>query len=201
MLKETLFRWIFAVVLAAMLLISGYFRRKARQTGDAIPRSREGTTVLLARLLFAFALFGPLIAYIVNPRWMQWSSFLLPVWLRWFASLISLATLLSLYWVFTSIGRNISETYLTKRDHVLVTHGPYRWIRHPLYSFTIVGFLSLAIVASNWFMLAMSLLAIVALSLFVIPKEEAELLEKFGSEYRSYMKRTGRLAPRIWQSR
>ncbi len=102
-----------------------------------------------------------------------------------------------LYWVVSSLGSNISETFLTKERHVLVTHGPYRWVRHPLYTVATIGFVSLSILAANWFMMSMALLAFIGISVLVIPKEEAELIQKFGDEYREYLKRTGRFAPRL----
>jgi protein-S-isoprenylcysteine O-methyltransferase Ste14 len=51
--------------------------------------------------------------------------------------------------MFLSIGANISETILTKRTHQLVTHGPYRWIRHPLYAFSLLELFSLALLADS----------------------------------------------------
>jgi protein-S-isoprenylcysteine O-methyltransferase Ste14 len=101
------------------------------------------------------------------------------------------------YWVLTSLGRNISETYLTKGEHVLVSHGPYRWVRHPLYSAATLAFLGLGLLAANAVMLVMALVMIVAIALLVIPREEAELTGKFGPAYVEYMGRTGRLLPRL----
>ena len=54
-----------------------------------------------------------------------------------------------IYWVMSTIGKNISETFLTKGHHILVTHGPYRWVRHPLYSAATVVFVSLELEASG----------------------------------------------------
>ena len=102
-----------------------------------------------------------------------------------------------LYWVVSSIGNNISETFLTKENHVLVTFGPYRWVRHPLYAVATMGWVSLSILAANWFMLAMACLAFIGIAVLVIPREEAALMRKFGNEYREYMQRTGRFAPRL----
>jgi len=192
-----LFRWIFILVFVGAFSISGYFRRRARQTGDVIPRAREGKLSLALRLLFAAPLYLSLLAYMVNPGWMAWSSVSLPTWLRWVAAAAGLGMLPLLVWVFTTIGRNISETYLTKADHALVTHGPYRWVRHPLYAVATAAFFSLGVVAANWFMMAMALAAILGVRLIVIPREEAELMRKFGEEYREYKKRTGTLLPRV----
>ena len=110
---------------------------------------------------------------------------------------VGLAMLPLLYWVMISIGKNVSETYLTKETHVLVTHGPYRWVRHPLYTVATIVLVSLSVVAASWFMMAMALVAFIAIAVFVVPKEEAELIRKFGSEYREYQKRIGRFAPRL----
>lgn len=197
MTHDQLFRWLFIAIFVGTFSISGYFRRRARRSGEVIPRAREGNLSLLSRLVFAAPLYLSLLAYMLNPQWMDWSSILLPSWLRWVGAVVGFGMLPVLYWVVSSIGSNISETFLTKEHHVLVTHGPYRWVRHPLYSVATIGFISLSILAANWFMMAMAVLAIVGISLFVIPKEEAQLIQKFGNEYLEYVKRTGRLGPRL----
>jgi protein-S-isoprenylcysteine O-methyltransferase Ste14 len=92
--------------------------------------------------------------------------------------------------VVSSIGNNISETFLTKEKHVLVTHGPYRWVRHPLYTTATIATISLSILAANWFMLAMACVAFIGIAALVIPREEAELVRKFGDAYREYIQRT-----------
>lgn len=79
----------------------------------------------------------------------------------------------------------------TREEHELVTGGPYRWVRHPLYAVGSSFFVSLSLVAANWFMGLSSL----SVLLVRLPKEEEKLIERFGDEYRQYMKRTGRLLP------
>ena len=143
-------------------------------------------------------LFVAILLYLLNPRWMGWAEFALPPWGRWVGVLLGLVAVPAAWWVFTSIGRNVSETVLTKRDHALVTTGPYRWIRHPLYTTGAVLLLAIGLMAANWFVLLFALLAIGSLRLAVIPLEERELVNKFGDEYRRYMARTGRLLPRVW---
>ena len=194
---QQLSRWLFTAILLGAFLISGYFRRRARQSAGAIPRAREGRLSLLLRVAFAAPLYLSLFAYVVNPDWMAWSSVDLPAWLRWLAAAVGFSMLPLLYWVMRSIGSNVSETFLTKERHVLVTHGPYRWVRHPLYSVATIAFMSLSILAANWFIASMAILALIAVYLLVIPREEAQLISKFGTEYRDYMQRTGRLAPRL----
>ena len=189
------FRWLFVAIFVAVLATSITYRRKARRSGEMIPRAREGPGVVLARVFFAALLYLPMLAYMIHPPSMAWAGVRLPEEVRWAAAAVGLAMLPFLVWTLRSIGPNISETVLTKRDHALVTHGPYRWVRHPLYATATVVFLALGVLAANAFIMAMALIAAIAVVLWVIPKEEARLEEKFGADYRAYRKRSGRLMP------
>ena len=196
MVSESFFRVMFAIILVAAFGMSGFFRRRARQSG-AIPRSREGGRTMFLRLLFAVPFYLGMVAYVINPRWMDWSALSLSVTFRWVGVVVGLATLPLLYWVLSSLGRNISETFLTKGDHQLVTHGPYRWVRHPLYTAATIAFLALGLVAANAFILVMGVVIFAAMALLVVPREEAELMDKFGEAYDVYRQRTGALVPRV----
>ena len=196
MAGESSFRLMFAIILVAAFGMSAFFRRRARRT-EAIPRSREGGRTLFLRLLFAVPFYLAMVVYVVNPDGMAWSAIPLPAAVRWAGVALGLAALPMLYWVLRSIGRNISETVLTKTDHQLVTHGPYRWVRHPLYTVATVAFLSLGLIASNAFILVMGGVIFAAMALLVVPKEEAKLMEKFGEAYDEYRRRTGALVPRV----
>jgi protein-S-isoprenylcysteine O-methyltransferase Ste14 len=100
------------------------------------------------------------------------------------------------YWVFQTLGKNITPTVETREKHELVTGGPYRWVRHPLYTDGSSFFVSLSLVAASWFM-GLASVVVLAMLLTRLPKEEEKLIERFGDEYRAYMRRTGRLLPRI----
>jgi protein-S-isoprenylcysteine O-methyltransferase Ste14 len=128
---------------------------------------------------------------------MAWSTVDLPAWLRWAGVIVGLAMLPVLYWVLRSIGDNISETILTKESHGLVTHGPYRWIRHPLYSVASIAFLALGLISANAFILVSGVVILAGIALFVVPKEDAQLEAKFGDPYREYRRKTGSLLPRL----
>lgn len=193
---EVVFRSFFAFILLTAFGMSGYFRRRARRS-ETIARRREGGWMLVMRLAVALPFFAGMAAYLVDPRWMAWSTIPLPGWLRWAGVAVGLAMLPMLYWVFSSIGRNISETVLTKSEHELVTHGPYRWVRHPLYTLATAAFLSLGVIAANAFIIGMAVVMFAAVALLVVPKEEAKLTDKFGLACGEYRRTTGALAPRI----
>ncbi len=193
---ESTFRIIFIAIFVAAIAISIYHRHQARRSGEQIARSEESKRMILLRVLFALPLYGAILLYMINPEWMAWARLELPAWLRWCGVALAAIMLPLILWLFRSLGRNVSETVLTKSEQSLTTHGPYRWIRHPLYSFASFEFFALGLLAANGFILAMMLLVILALPLLV-EKEEAQLSAKFGERYREYMSRTGRFLPKM----
>lgn len=129
----TPFRWLILAVLLAALTVSAYHRVRARRTSETISRRREGPLFQSFRLLMALALFGAVVLYVVRPEWMSWASVEMPLWVRWLGVLLGLLTVVLVHWVLRTLGPNVSETVLTKERHELVTQGPYRWVRHPLF--------------------------------------------------------------------
>jgi protein-S-isoprenylcysteine O-methyltransferase Ste14 len=192
-----MFRWFALLVFLTSLGISAGRRRQARRAGGAIRRSEEPPGLIAGRLVVALPLFGGVVAYVANPGWMMWASLSLPTWARWTGVAIGLLVVPSIYWVLTALGTNVSETVLTKPQHRLVTTGPYRWLRHPLYTVGIALFLSIALMAGNWFILLWAVVALIAVRLVVVPREEAQLVARFGDDYRRYRTGTGSLVPSL----
>jgi len=152
--------------------------------------------MILALRLAGLVLWGSVLAYLLNPRWMQWSHVHVSPWIRWMGAGVGAMTVPLLHWMFRSLGTNITPTVATRTQHTLITAGPYRWVRHPLYSLGTVFFVSLSVLAANWCIGGASLVALLLLRRRV-PNEEAKLIEQFGDEYRTYMQRTGRFVPRL----
>jgi len=191
-----MFRWAILGVLVGAIGTSGYFRRRARIEGGTIARREEGALFVALRALVTLPLLAAIVTYLINPRWMAWSSFDAPTWTRATGAVAGILTIPSVYWVLSSLGKNVSETVLTKPEHELVTTGPYRWIRHPLYTTGLALLLAVGLMAANLLLLMFAVLAAVLIRLVVIPREEAALEDRFGDEYRRYAGRTGRLLPR-----
>jgi Isoprenylcysteine carboxyl methyltransferase (ICMT) family/Sigma-70 region 2 len=83
----------------------------------------------------------------------------------------------------------------TRREHTMVTHGPYRWVRHPFYSVAFLGLLAFTLMTASWF-LARTDVVVIALLVYRSRAEEAKLIERFGDEYRAHRERTGAFFPR-----
>ena len=191
-----MFRWLALVVFVAVFAISGYYRGRARRTSEVIQRRREGTTLLMLRVIFALPMFVAVVAYLVHPPLMAWAELQSPPWLRWFGVCLGALTIPSAWWLFRNLGRNVSETVLTKADHALVTTGPYRWVRHPLYTTAGAMFIAIGLMAANWFILLFAGLVVFLVRALVVPREEQALIAKFGDDFRAYRKRTGAMLPR-----
>lgn len=196
-MNENIFRILAAIVLFTGVGISTYYRRKAdRESGETISRSVDGTPMMMVIRIFGLVLWLSPLIYLLNPAWMAWSKIGLPDWGRWLGVGLGIVCIVLIYWLFSSIGRGISPTSATRKQHTLVTSGPYRWVRHPLYSVGSSLYIAFGLMADNWFIAAMGMLAFIAMAIRT-PREEANLIEKFGDEYREYMKRTGRYFPKL----
>lgn len=194
------FRLILIVGFLILIPIAAYHRIRSEMTRERLDRRQEGLFILLTLRPLGLAGMGGLVAYMINPAWMKWSSVALPPVLRWFGLGMGVVAGLLLTWTLRALGKNLTDTVVTRREHTLVTTGPYRWVRHPFYSSWALVFLANSLVAANWYLLLVVTLVLV---LWVIRtrKEEENLLLRFGDDYRRYMERTGRFLPRIKRSR
>jgi protein-S-isoprenylcysteine O-methyltransferase Ste14 len=196
-MNENIFRIFAALVLFTGVGISSYYRRKADQeSGETISRKVDGTFFMNIIRVGGLILWLSPLVYVINPAWMAWSRLGLPDWARWFGVILGLLCTAGIYWLFSSIGSGITPTSATRKEHRLVTSGPYHWVRHPLYTVGTSLFIALGLMADSWFIILLGVLAFVAMASRA-PKEEANLIEKFGDEYREYMKRTGRYLPKL----
>ena len=196
-MNENIFRILAAVILFSAMGISIYFRSKAdRESGEKLSRKVDGTPMMTAIRIGGLILWLSPLVYLINPIWMAWSKIGLPDSIRLTGVSIGILCVLGIYWLFSSIGTGITPVSATRKEHKLVTHGIYHYIRHPLYTLGSSLFISFGMMADNWFIAALGILTFILMAIRT-PKEEANLIEKFGDEYREYMKRTGRFLPKL----
>lgn len=194
MTTEMSFRLLTAFLLVLVFSISVYFRHRAEQQGGKLNKVEGQRLIVLLRLLGLIALL-PLFGYLLNPTWVAWARFAVPDWLRWVAAISALSMVPAIYWLFTTLGVNISPSHTTRQQHRLITSGPYRWLRHPLYTFGAIFFAALTLLTGLWW-LGLGLAIGFGLLLWRTRREEAWLVATFGDEYRAYMAQTGGYWPR-----
>lgn len=94
------------------------------------------------------------------------------------------------------MGRSWTMAIVPKQDTQLVTGGPYRWVRHPIYALSILLMLMSAVVLPT-----VPMILAAGLHFYVMRRkarhEEGHLLQQFGAEYERYCEQVGRFCPRL----
>jgi protein-S-isoprenylcysteine O-methyltransferase Ste14 len=192
---DNTFRLVLIILVAAFAPFALYHRIRSR-TAEKLDRWQEGAFILFGLRLSALPVFVAGITWLINPQWMAWSSLAIPTWLRWVGVALVGCSGLLLVWTFHHLGRNLTDTVVTRKDHTLVTSGPYRYVRHPFYLSFALGVLGGGLAVANWFMLLAGVLPFG----FLVARtriEEEKLVQRFGPEYQDYMRRVGRFVPRF----
>lgn len=185
-------------IFLVLLPVGIYQRMQAEGSREKLDRRQEGVFILITLRLLGFSCWLAAIVWMIKPRWMTWSSWPVPLAARWFGVFLVACGAALTGWTLRSLGRNLTDTVVTRQSHALVFHGPYKWVRHPLYVAIVLITVGLSLAAANWFFLATGLAAF-ALIVVRTRIEEQNLIARFGVEYRGYMNRTGRFFPRFRQ--
>ncbi len=126
-------------------------------------------------------------AYAFHSSALMWSGFALGV----------LSTLVYA-WVHQTLGDNWSPVLEIRKDHELVTRGPYCWVRHPMYLSIWVGVVGMNLMMGNYLFMISSVSSTLILCFIRIPDEEKLMLDHFGESYRQYGLSTKRLIPLLY---
>jgi len=180
----------------AIVMPIGIYHRLRSITDERLDRRQEGWLILLSLRPLALATMVGLVAFLIEPSWMAWASFHLPSWVRWSGVCLGVGSGGLLIWTFRSLGHNLTDTVVTRRNATLVTDGPYRWVRHPFYLAFAVAVVANTLITANVYLAitgTAAFLAIVARTSI----EESILIDRFGHDYVDYMRQTGRFLPRI----
>jgi protein-S-isoprenylcysteine O-methyltransferase Ste14 len=200
MTSEWTFRIAFWILLAGVLLMRVYFvvqlrRARERLMPDREAVEREGRVMFAFRVAMGLLLGSWLALYAIYPTWMVVLLLPFPGWLRWAGFALGIVSIGVWSWTQVALGKEWSPQLQLRKEHRLVTTGPYRRVRHPLYMAMFGYSASLGLVTASWFFVAFAVLAIAA-TLARVPKEEQMMIGEFGEEYRAYMQRTGRFFPK-----
>jgi protein-S-isoprenylcysteine O-methyltransferase Ste14 len=119
----------------------------------------------------------------------------MPTGARWIGVASFACATAWLMWMFHTLGRNLTDTVVTRRDAHFVDHGPYRFVRNPMYiGFLMLG-MRLGLALGTWLLPIAAGLMFTVLALRT-RTEEKYLIERFGDQYGDYMKRVGRFLPK-----
>ena len=194
---DTILRMILPLLIFSFAAHRGYYvRNHSRPDEVTLKKREEGIVSRIAGLLGMLG-FAAMLAYVIHPGWLAFGDLSFPEWLRWTGVGTALAGFALLQWAQITLGKSWSDTPRMLKEQALITAGPYRFIRHPIYTAFLLILGSTLLISSNWLIglswTGMTVLEIVSRIRF----EESLMLEYFGDQYRAYMKKTGRLLPKI----
>ena len=191
---DNLFQYYYLTSLIVGSFIRVWYGRKHRQDRKAFFRV-EGLAVGLLASFWGVAILMPLMH--IFTRWLRFADYGLPAWAGW----VGVATFGVALWLLwrshADLGENWRMATELREQHKLITSGVFQYIRHPMYSAHWLWGIAQALLIHNWIAGLASLIIFVPLYLLRVRREEQMMLEQFGEEYRLYMKRTGRIIPRL----
>lgn len=193
---ESPFRIALTIVILLTGVVTAYHRIQAASSREPISRKEEGYLFAVVLRLAGLSLFVVTFAYLIAPQSVQWAMFPLPRPIRWFGAVTGLLCSVLMFWTLTSLGKNLTDTVVTRVNATLVTNGPYRWVRHPFYVTTALVMVSVTLLTANW-LIGIGSFIVLAMLAIRTPKEEQNLIKRFGQQYLDYMSRTNRFFPRM----
>jgi protein-S-isoprenylcysteine O-methyltransferase Ste14 len=198
-MNDTFFRLTAVAVMVAGFGTSGYYRAIAETKGGRLPERPEGLPSAPLRIAIGILMWGALLLPLVAPGWVRWSFVELPATIRWLGFAISVLVVPLIWWTMRSIGTNVSASISTREGATLVTRGPYRWIRHPIYTSGFMIFIGFTLMLGS-LLLGAAVLGLLVFIPYRASREERNLIGSFGDAYRAYIRRTGRFLPRLIRS-
>jgi protein-S-isoprenylcysteine O-methyltransferase Ste14 len=164
--------------------------------GTKRAQTREGFRSRFPYLIFTVAAFYAMFSHEETFGWLRLRILPRDRWIADLGIVITAAGLLFAIWARAYLGTNWSGTVTVKVGHQLIRTGPYRWVRHPIYSGMILALIGTAINRGQ----LRGAIAVVLLWIGFTMKsriEERFMTATFGPEYEEYRRTTGGIVPQL----
>lgn len=197
MTPEIVFRTLMFLAFIVLFAIRVHYQRQVLHEGRSIQIQENSLSLALGAVAALTSLtFGA--EYVFFRGAFRFTYTLdYPEWLRWLGAGLLAGGIWLLAAAHHHLGKSFHSFVVSKEDHQLVTSGPYRWIRHPIYSAYLLSYLGGGLLASN---LVLTFVPLFFFSLMIInriPREEELMRQEFGVSYLELESRTGRLLPKL----
>jgi len=185
---------VFLIGVIIYVSIRGVFGGRTKRNQKVVSRVDTRDRALVAVVIVGNMVLPAL--YLFTP-WLAFADYRLPAFIPWSGAVVMVVALWLFWRAHVDLGLNWSITLEMRKGHELVMHGVYRRIRHPMYAAIFLFAVAQALLLQNW-LAGWAGFVTVALLYFVrTPREEEMMCDYFGESYRDYMRRTGRLWPRL----
>ncbi len=193
-MQEAFWKWAFFILILIWFFIRMPYSKRSSDIKTKIKKN-----ILLERILvflnYISMMFLPV--FVVFSSRLDFASMGLPFFIRWIGLIAYGLNLVFFVWCHRSLGKNWTNTLEIKEKHELVQNGPYKNIRHPMYTHFWLLIISQGLILNNWIVMIYGVFAWGILYFLRVKNEEEMMIEEFGDEYRGYMDKTGRLFPKF----
>ncbi len=193
-MDESNFKLIFVFLLIGINLIRFYYHYKSK-TQEKLhhKKFKEVSSVILFYIMFAI----PSILYLTT-NYLDFFNLDFYLFIRYFGIVLVIISALIFIWTHQTLGKNFSSILTIKKDHKLIIEGPYKYVRHPMYTSIFLMILGFFFLTSNILVGILPFLSFCYLYFSRVKNEEKMLTEIFKKDYIKYSSITGRLIPKLW---
>jgi len=186
--------WFYRLLIPAIWLVYlSYWWYRSRGVKRAVRIEAALPGRLRAVMLWTAVI---LMSYPIPPRFLERMLWHRSAFTYWGGVLVVVAGVLFSVWARQHLAGNWSQSVTIKENHELITSGPYRLARHPIYTGILTGFLGTAIVIAE-LRGVLALLLVTIVFWFKLRLEEKWMREEFGEKYAEYSSRVAALIPGV----
>lgn len=187
-----LFELIYILGFVVATFIRTYYGLQFKRS-NVVAKGAEHPLVYMGMTLWGIVLLLPFVSIFTG--WFDFANYPAFPSLQFVGAFIFVAGLWVLRSSHENLGQNFSPSLLIRDHHQLVTHGIYKHIRHPMYLSFLMWSVGQALLINNWLAGPLGIIAFSFIYGFRIEREEQQLVETFGDQYREYQRKSGRLLP------
>lgn len=187
----------FILLLSLLTILRLYYKRKYSKVVCLQALSFEPRAIVILRWILGIALCFVMIDMLFFDTTIPYSYIMFPLQIQLIGLIIGLCALGLLWASHHALGSEFSPTIGTNQVKNIVTSGPYRCIRHPMYAAYILFFTGLIALTGSWLFGFLGIAIIGSLIFLRLPYEEAALIKRFPESYVQYKATTGALFPKI----
>ncbi len=177
-----------SIALVGFWLIELFLREGSSARSWQVSAVDRGSTVAI---VLSYTVVGAALT-------LQISGPSLPWWAQCAGAAISIVGVVVRVVAFRTLGSSYSRTLRVSDGQALVTHGIYRYVRHPGYSSALLIWCGAAAASGSVGALLISILILAATYTYRIRAEEQMLVQSFGADYQQYQARSWRLIPYVY---
>ncbi len=140
----------------------------------------------------------PFISLFLSLWFGYYSVGLLPSWSYYLGITLSILGVMLSVWAVRTLGRYMTFGVTIYNDQKVVKGGPYRFVRHPVYTASFLIFTGMGFAVQSWLAALMIAIWFAASVAYRLVHEEKALVASLGEEYISYSRRVKRFIPFIF---